>query len=193
MACPRSRAVAPQVPSRGGRVPDSRRTLLRVWGVGRAGRGRHLADAQRPGRRVAGPGRGRLAQAGSPPARGAAPPREPRRWAGPGGGISGSRAAALPGSLARRQARPRHRPAKSALAERLRPGGSAELGDAGRGAGPRGRSRGRGSHLARQKVSQELAESGPDHERVSYPGRPEPPPGHDLATGEDLALQVLHG
>ena len=188
MVCPRSCAVGPRVPSRGGRVPDSRRTLLRA-SRGRTGRGGHLADTERPGRRVAGPGRGRRAQAGSPPARGAAPPREPRRWAGPGGGISGSRAAALPGSLARRQARPRHRPAKIALAERRRSGGSAELG----GAGPRGRSRGRGSHLARQKVSQELAESGPDHERVSYPGRPEPPPGHDLAPGEDLALQVLHG
>lgn len=93
-------------------------------------------------------GGSRRAQAGSPPARGTARPRS--RGAGLGR-EAGSWAAALPGSLVRPPARPRHRPAKSALAERPRPDGSAELGGAGPTGRGRGRGRGRGSRLARQK------------------------------------------
>lgn len=92
--------------------------------------------------------------AGSPPFRPGRPAPGPRRWAGR---EAGSWAAALPGSPGTVAGWPRHRPAgECALAEGAA-GGERGARSAGSGARDPEPGRGRGSRLARQKVSREVA------------------------------------
>lgn len=90
---------------------------------------------------------------------------------------------------------PRHRADKGAR------GGSARVRRRGTGLGhPEAQGPGQGTwqRPAHQKVpwkfhATRCGSGGRDHERVPNPRRPEPPPGHDLAPGEDLEVQELRG
>lgn len=86
---------------------------------------------------------------------------------------------------------PRHRAAKGAR------GGSAPARRRGTGLGHREeQGRGRGSAPRNRKFPGKFCATrrgsgGRDHERVPNPRGPEPPPGYDLAPGEDLEVQEL--
>lgn len=170
----------------------------------RVEQGRQSSDSGQPPlpasevRDVAGPSQAQSGGRRAPPEAPslAGPPRPPGAealgWAG--GGTSGGGASWLPRAAAGLATSP---PGRELAGRAAAP--RAECGTRRRAqgrAGPTGRPGTRQPPRPPQSFQELPARArrarGLEHERVPYPRRPEPPPGHDLAPGEDLEVQVLH-